>query len=68
MCYVKVEVTQWISSKHNMGMAINRELWDKFLQCSSHFCQVSHALVAIAMHSIDIAINREFFGKVPTEE
>jgi hypothetical protein len=47
----------------NIDIAINRELREKFLQCSSHFCQVSHALVAIVMHSIDIAINRELWDK-----
>jgi len=35
----KVEVTQWVSSKHNMGMAFNRELWAKIAACSNQFCQ-----------------------------
>ena len=41
----QVEVTQWISSKHNMGMAFDRNLWNKFLQCSSHFCQVLYSIL-----------------------
>jgi len=35
----KVEVTQWVSSKHNMGMAFNRDLWSKISACSKQFCQ-----------------------------
>jgi hypothetical protein len=28
-----------------MGMAFNRQLWNKFVQCSSHFCQVNFSFV-----------------------
>lgn len=35
----KVESSQWISSKHNMGMTLNREQWNKIKACSSQFCQ-----------------------------
>jgi len=33
------EVTQWVSSKHNMGMTLNREQWKKIASCSPQFCQ-----------------------------
>lgn len=34
----KAEVTPWISSKHNMGMAFNRVTWNKLRKCASQFC------------------------------
>ncbi|KAJ9589211.1 hypothetical protein L9F63_028005, partial [Diploptera punctata] len=35
---VKAEVTPWISSKHNMGMAFNRSTWQDIQHCSEFFC------------------------------
>ncbi|KRT84641.1 hypothetical protein AMK59_1483, partial [Oryctes borbonicus] len=35
----KVEVTPWISSKHNMGMAFNRSTWIKIKECAEYFCK-----------------------------
>lgn len=35
----QVELTQWVSSKHNMGMALSRSTWKKITQCRNHFCQ-----------------------------
>ncbi|XP_041766916.1 alpha-1,6-mannosyl-glycoprotein 2-beta-N-acetylglucosaminyltransferase isoform X3 [Anopheles merus] len=35
----KVEVTPWISSKHNMGMAFNRTTWYEIVRCARHFCE-----------------------------
>ncbi|XP_055527737.1 alpha-1,6-mannosyl-glycoprotein 2-beta-N-acetylglucosaminyltransferase isoform X3 [Wyeomyia smithii] len=35
----KVEVTPWISSKHNMGMAFNRSTWHEITHCARHFCE-----------------------------
>ncbi|XP_054719136.1 alpha-1,6-mannosyl-glycoprotein 2-beta-N-acetylglucosaminyltransferase-like [Uloborus diversus] len=34
----KVEITKWISSKHNMGMVINRSLWQQIKKCAKAFC------------------------------
>lgn len=34
----KVEVTPWISAKHNMGMAINRTTWHEIKSCAKYFC------------------------------
>ncbi|XP_070490727.1 alpha-1,6-mannosyl-glycoprotein 2-beta-N-acetylglucosaminyltransferase isoform X3 [Chironomus tepperi] len=34
----KVEVTPWISSKHNMGMAFNRSTWHQIKNCAKYFC------------------------------
>lgn len=34
----KAEVTPWISSKHNMGMAFNRVTWNKLRNCADKFC------------------------------
>lgn len=34
----KVEVTPWISSKHNMGFAFNRSTWREIRHCAEHFC------------------------------
>ncbi|XP_070490725.1 alpha-1,6-mannosyl-glycoprotein 2-beta-N-acetylglucosaminyltransferase isoform X1 [Chironomus tepperi] len=36
--YQKVEVTPWISSKHNMGMAFNRSTWHQIKNCAKYFC------------------------------
>jgi len=35
----KAEVGQWISSKHNMGMAFTRNTWVKMKRCSNQFCE-----------------------------
>ena len=34
-------MAEWISSKHNMGMAFTRKEWKKILSCSTKFCKVS---------------------------
>lgn len=34
----KMEVTPWVSSKHNMGMALNRTVWGSIRNCSHYFC------------------------------
>ncbi|KAK4321555.1 hypothetical protein Pmani_007672 [Petrolisthes manimaculis] len=34
----KVEVTQWVSSKHNMGFAFNHSVWGLIKACSGQFC------------------------------
>ncbi|XP_024935689.1 alpha-1,6-mannosyl-glycoprotein 2-beta-N-acetylglucosaminyltransferase isoform X3 [Cephus cinctus] len=34
----KAEVTPWISSKHNMGMAFNRITWNELRKCGMQFC------------------------------
>ena len=39
---LQAEVGQWVSAKHNMGMALSRNVWDKIRSCSSRFCQVSN--------------------------
>lgn len=33
-----MEVTPWISSKHNMGMAFNHTTWRYIVNCAEHFC------------------------------
>ncbi|XP_018332311.1 alpha-1,6-mannosyl-glycoprotein 2-beta-N-acetylglucosaminyltransferase isoform X2 [Agrilus planipennis] len=35
----KVEVTPWISSKHNMGMVFNRSTWVEIVGCAEFFCK-----------------------------
>ncbi|XP_025201151.1 alpha-1,6-mannosyl-glycoprotein 2-beta-N-acetylglucosaminyltransferase isoform X2 [Melanaphis sacchari] len=35
----KAEISQWISSKHNMGMAYNRTVWKQFVDCADTFCK-----------------------------
>lgn len=35
----KVEITPWISSKHNMGMAFNRTTWNQIVKCAPFFCK-----------------------------
>nr|XP_023022270.1 alpha-1,6-mannosyl-glycoprotein 2-beta-N-acetylglucosaminyltransferase-like [Leptinotarsa decemlineata] len=35
----KVEISPWISSKHNMGMAFNRTTWMQIVECASYFCK-----------------------------
>ncbi|XP_056645319.1 alpha-1,6-mannosyl-glycoprotein 2-beta-N-acetylglucosaminyltransferase [Diorhabda sublineata] len=35
----KVEISPWISSKHNMGMAFNRSTWMNIVECASSFCK-----------------------------
>uniref|UniRef100_A0A0K8TSY9 Alpha-1,6-mannosyl-glycoprotein 2-beta-N-acetylglucosaminyltransferase n=1 Tax=Tabanus bromius TaxID=304241 RepID=A0A0K8TSY9_TABBR len=34
----KVEITPWISSKHNMGFAFNRTTWKEVVHCGEQFC------------------------------
>uniref|UniRef100_A0A914W1C0 Alpha-1,6-mannosyl-glycoprotein 2-beta-N-acetylglucosaminyltransferase n=1 Tax=Plectus sambesii TaxID=2011161 RepID=A0A914W1C0_9BILA len=34
----KLAVYPWFSSRHNMGMALNRDTWTKFRNCSNLFC------------------------------
>ena len=36
---LQVELTQWLSSKHNMGMAFTRDVWQKIHSCATVFCQ-----------------------------
>ena len=35
----KIELTQWLSFKHNMGMAFTRDVWTKIQLCAANFCQ-----------------------------
>ncbi|XP_050544997.1 alpha-1,6-mannosyl-glycoprotein 2-beta-N-acetylglucosaminyltransferase isoform X2 [Daktulosphaira vitifoliae] len=35
----KAKISQWISSKHNMGMAYNRTIWKKIVDCADTFCK-----------------------------
>lgn len=34
----QVEIVKWLSSKHNMGMILNRSLWNKIRKCAKAFC------------------------------
>uniref|UniRef100_A0A1B6GRD5 Alpha-1,6-mannosyl-glycoprotein 2-beta-N-acetylglucosaminyltransferase n=1 Tax=Cuerna arida TaxID=1464854 RepID=A0A1B6GRD5_9HEMI len=34
----KAEVTPWVSSKHNMGFALNRSVWLEMWSCARYFC------------------------------
>lgn len=34
----KVERAYWVSSKHNMGMAFSRSLWEEIKKCGKEFC------------------------------
>ena len=36
--YFQAELTDWVSSKHNMGMAFTRTVWNKIRKCSTIFC------------------------------
>ncbi|TRY76203.1 hypothetical protein TCAL_11555 [Tigriopus californicus] len=36
--FSKADLTQWISAKHNMGMAFDREIWRKLHHCRAEFC------------------------------
>ena len=36
--YFQVEVSPWITSKHNMGMAFNRSTWNDMKSCAKYFC------------------------------
>ncbi|XP_046386479.1 alpha-1,6-mannosyl-glycoprotein 2-beta-N-acetylglucosaminyltransferase isoform X1 [Ischnura elegans] len=36
--YQKAEVTPWVSSKHNMGMAFDRHTWAEIRRCAEFFC------------------------------
>ncbi|XP_064630740.1 alpha-1,6-mannosyl-glycoprotein 2-beta-N-acetylglucosaminyltransferase-like [Lineus longissimus] len=35
----RVEMSPWISARHNMGMAFNRNTWNKIKQCAKQFCE-----------------------------
>lgn len=43
----KVEVSPWITSKHNMGMALNRETWREIKSCAKHFCDYDDCNICI---------------------
>lgn len=34
----RIEIVKWLSSCHNMGMVINRTLWDQIKKCAKVFC------------------------------
>ena len=34
----QLELTKWVSAKHNMGMAFSRDLWRKIHGCKDLFC------------------------------
>jgi len=47
----------WSSSRHNMGMAFNRTVWNSFQLCSSLFCSVDDynwdwSLFHVAQHCL----------------
>ena len=35
---LQVDVSLWVSSKHNMGMAFTRKLWEEVRSCRAYFC------------------------------
>ena len=37
---LQAEVSEWVSSKHNMGMALTRAQWANILSCTNKFCKV----------------------------
>ena len=45
---------QWSSSKHNMGMTLNREQWKKIVTCSPEFCQVIEIKVLVLLELLGI--------------
>lgn len=34
----KVEIARWVSSRHNMGMAFTRNMWEDIKKCGVDFC------------------------------
>lgn len=34
----KVEISPWLTSKHNMGMSLNRTTWNEIKSCAKYFC------------------------------
>ncbi|XP_070490498.1 alpha-1,6-mannosyl-glycoprotein 2-beta-N-acetylglucosaminyltransferase-like [Chironomus tepperi] len=36
--YNKVEISPWLTSKHNMGMSLNRTTWNDIKSCAKYFC------------------------------
>ncbi|EEB09878.1 alpha-1,6-mannosyl-glycoprotein beta-1,2-N-acetylglucosaminyltransferase, putative [Pediculus humanus corporis] len=34
----RIETSNWISSRHNMGMALNRNIWNEIKKCAINFC------------------------------
>ena len=35
----RVEVQKWVSSRHNMGMVFDRDLWLSIKSCAKSFCE-----------------------------
>lgn len=35
----KIEIHKWISSRHNMAMVLNRQVWTKLRACADMFCK-----------------------------
>ena len=57
---IQAEVTPWISSKHNMGMAFNRVTWNKLRNSASDFCSYDDynwdwSLQHVAQNSLPIS-------------
>ena len=40
----------WISSKHNMGMALNREVWQKIKKCTEVSFIHTHTEILVCIH------------------
>lgn len=38
LLFLQVDITNWVSSKHNMGMSFNKEVWVKIKSCAQAFC------------------------------
>lgn len=34
----KIELSKWMSSRHNMGFVIDRNIWNKIISCGNQFC------------------------------
>ena len=39
---LQVDVMNWMSSKHNMGMSLNRQVWEQIKKCSKVSELVDH--------------------------
>lgn len=34
----KLDINRWVSSQHNMGFVLLRDVWNQIRSCSKHFC------------------------------
>jgi len=51
----QVTVDQWVSSHHNMGFSITRQVWKEIMACKNHFCTYDDYNWDWSLHHVSVA-------------